>query len=256
MTFPDPARPGRLLTHRLRSIRLERGIAHMITKGDANNETETWSVKAGGKIGRVRSRIPKIGYALIHLGRPGGALVLMALPCLLLMLYELRRIWRKPMSVARLVVAVLVLASLAAGGKTFSAFSKTTSNANDRLQSARIFPRDRAVPAQTFSDVSSGTAIPTVNPLAFADATTLTTSPAATTFASNRYIDVELSGTVPDGLPATTASAEIDFADNNTDTKQSCLYFESRRISTDAVLNTWGSPAAPLAATRARPPRR
>lgn len=96
VTFPDPARPGRLLTHRLRSIRLERGIAHMITKGDANNETETWSVKAGGKIGRVRSRIPKIGYALIHLGRPGGALVLMALPCLLLMLYELRRIWRSP----------------------------------------------------------------------------------------------------------------------------------------------------------------
>jgi signal peptidase I len=96
VTFPDPAHPSRLLTHRVRSIRVEGGVARVITKGDANNQTESWSASADGRIGRVRSRIPKLGYALVHLGRPGGAVLFVALPCLLLMLYELRRIWRSP----------------------------------------------------------------------------------------------------------------------------------------------------------------
>jgi hypothetical protein len=150
------------------------------------------------------------------------------------------------MSVTRLVVAVLVLASLAAGGTTFSAFSKTTSDANDRLQSARIFPRDRTVVAQTVSD-ASGPASNKTNPTAYADSLVLTTSAPATTFAGNRYLDIDLAGYVPDGLTSSAVSAEIDFGDNNIDTKKSCMYFETRRASTGAVLDTSGSAAAPLA---------
>src|SRR4051794_36481301 len=152
----------------------------------------------------------------------------------------------QPMSVTRLVVAVLVLASLAAGGTTFSAFSKTTSDANDRLQSARIFPRDRTVVAQTVSD-ASGPASNKTNPTAYADSLVLTTSAPATTFAGNRYLDIDLAGYVPDGLTSSAVSAEIDFGDNNIDTKKSCMYFETRRASTGAVLDTSGSAAAPLA---------
>jgi hypothetical protein len=151
------------------------------------------------------------------------------------------------MKTARLIAAVLILAGLAAGGKTFSAFSKTTSNASDRLQSARIFPHDRTVVAQKISDASGAAANDATNPVAYADSLLLTTSAAATTFASNRYLDIELAGYVPDGLTPTSVQAEIDFGDNNIDAQRSCLYFETRRASTDAVLNTWGSPASPLA---------
>jgi hypothetical protein len=149
---------------------------------------------------------------------------------------------------ARFVVFGLILLAVVAGsvGETFSKFTGTTTNANDRVAAQRIFARDRAVPAQAISDAVDGTAADVANPLPFADTSVLNTSSGATTFATNRYVDVELAGTAPAGLTPSTVTAEIDFGDNNTDAKQSCMYFESRRISTDAVLNTWGSAASPL----------
>ena len=95
VTFPDPTGSSRLITHRVRSIVVNGAVAHFVTRGDANDVAETWSARADGRIGRVRSHVPKIGYAVVHLGSPGGALLLVTLPCLLLGAIELRRIWRR-----------------------------------------------------------------------------------------------------------------------------------------------------------------
>jgi signal peptidase len=48
VTFRDPRGQSRLITHRLRSIHVEGGTARMVSKGDANDTTENWTVPTGG----------------------------------------------------------------------------------------------------------------------------------------------------------------------------------------------------------------
>jgi len=96
ITFTDPSRPGRLLTHRL--VRTERHgpVQAMVTQGDANAVPERWSVPFGGRIGRVAYRVPFVGRLVLAL--PGGPArrVIFAAPLLLLALLELRATFRRP----------------------------------------------------------------------------------------------------------------------------------------------------------------
>ena len=94
VTFRDPRGQSRLITHRLRSIHVEGGTARMVTKGDANDTTENWTVPANGKIGRVAYRLPKLGYALAITHGPAGKLLLIVIPALLFGVLELLKIWR------------------------------------------------------------------------------------------------------------------------------------------------------------------
>ena len=97
VTFPDPQTRGRLITHRVRSVRVHGERVSVVTKGDANTATEHWSIAASGDLGRVRYRVPKVGYALAFTRRPGGRMVLVVIPALALALLELTRIWgRRP----------------------------------------------------------------------------------------------------------------------------------------------------------------
>jgi signal peptidase len=94
VTFKDPEGSGRLITHRVASVRLRGGTARFVTKGDANNTPERWSVPADGSIGRVAYDVPKVGYVMAYAGGRHGRILLFALPVLLLAGYELVRIWR------------------------------------------------------------------------------------------------------------------------------------------------------------------
>lgn len=95
VTFRDPGTQSRLITHRLRSVSISGGTARMVTKGDANNATESWTVPVNGKIGRVAYRLPKLGYALALTHGRNSKLLLIVLPALLFGVLELRRIWRR-----------------------------------------------------------------------------------------------------------------------------------------------------------------
>ena len=95
VTFPDPERDGRLLTHRVRSMNVDRGIARFVTQGDANTGTERWSARADGHLGRVTRRVPLVGHATARLGGPVTWLALVAIPSVWLLVAELRRIWRR-----------------------------------------------------------------------------------------------------------------------------------------------------------------
>jgi signal peptidase I len=94
VTFKDPADRARLITHRLSSFRARSGSFEMVTRGDANNTPERWSVPASGRLGRVAYRVPYAGYLLAQLGGRYGRILLIALPALLLAAYEVARIWR------------------------------------------------------------------------------------------------------------------------------------------------------------------
>jgi signal peptidase I len=93
VTFSDPANPHRLITHRVRSLRVHGSVAQVVTKGDANNTTEHWTVPARGTIGRVELRVPHLGYPLVYAHSRPGLIALVAVPALLLCMLELRSIW-------------------------------------------------------------------------------------------------------------------------------------------------------------------
>lgn len=94
VTFTDPDRKGRLLTHRVASVARDGDSFHFVTKGDANETVERWSVATDGRIGRVAFAIPKLGYAMT-LGRtPVARILLIAIPVLLLAGLALRAIWQ------------------------------------------------------------------------------------------------------------------------------------------------------------------
>lgn len=62
VTFNDPEDPDRLITHRLKSMRVEGTKAYMVTLGDANDSPERWNVGVDAEIGRVVYSIPFLGY--------------------------------------------------------------------------------------------------------------------------------------------------------------------------------------------------
>jgi signal peptidase I len=94
VSFHDPSRGDRLVTHRLQSVRADGRIASMVTKGDANNAVERWSVPTDGEIGRVVYHVPKVGYvrgALTGIGARLG-LLLIALGLGAAMIFD---VWRR-----------------------------------------------------------------------------------------------------------------------------------------------------------------
>ena len=96
VTFSDPTGRKRLVTHRIRSIRVQGNTVQVVTKGDANNTVERWTVPANGRIGRVELRVWKLGYPLVYAHSRYGLIGLVAIPAFLLCLVELRKIWASP----------------------------------------------------------------------------------------------------------------------------------------------------------------
>jgi len=94
VTFRDPARPNRVISHRLRSVRVFAGVAQMVTRGDANEASERWSVPADGRIGRVRFKVRRVGALAVVAGTPAGRLLLIVGPAALLGMAEIRRLRR------------------------------------------------------------------------------------------------------------------------------------------------------------------
>ncbi len=94
VTFSDPTRGGKLVTHRIRSIAHGARITTVETRGDANNTSERWTVQTKDRVGLVVFVMPKIGHVATLVRNPLGILVLVVLPVLGLGYLALRSIWR------------------------------------------------------------------------------------------------------------------------------------------------------------------
>jgi signal peptidase len=94
VTFSDPEGTGKLITHRVRRVRIADGTAHLVTKGDNGNAVERWDVPAGGSLGRVEYRVPLLGFFVFWLNGPLARIGLIVIPALLLAGFELWRLWR------------------------------------------------------------------------------------------------------------------------------------------------------------------
>jgi signal peptidase I len=94
ITFEDPNGGGALITHRVRAITPGPERIEFITRGDANNNGEQWSIERNGTLGRVSYRVPAIGFALVPIAGGMGRILLVVIPGLLLCALGLIRIWR------------------------------------------------------------------------------------------------------------------------------------------------------------------
>lgn len=94
VTFPSPEGTGKLITHRVVSTIPAGNDVTVVTRGDANNDSERWTVKSDGRIGRAVYRLPAIGRGLGLLRLPMARLLLLVVPIVLLAGIELAKIWR------------------------------------------------------------------------------------------------------------------------------------------------------------------
>ena len=74
-TFREPE-TGKLITHRVQSIIWHGELADVITRGDANELGENWSVSSTDRVGEVVLRAPRAGYVVGLLSTPAGQLAL------------------------------------------------------------------------------------------------------------------------------------------------------------------------------------
>jgi signal peptidase len=91
-TFREPE-TGKLITHRVQSIIWHGELADVVTRGDANELGENWSVSSTDHVGEVVLRVPHLGYAVGLLSTPAGQLGLAGL-AVALGLWILVVLWR------------------------------------------------------------------------------------------------------------------------------------------------------------------
>jgi signal peptidase I len=66
---PDEGAHDDVVTHRVRDVDPRDGVVDVETRGDANTQSEFWSVPANTLVGRMAFKIPKVGLVAIALGR-------------------------------------------------------------------------------------------------------------------------------------------------------------------------------------------
>lgn len=73
VTYRDPGH-DRFVTHRVQSVVWRGDLADVVTRGDANDAGEEWTIAADGTVGLVVLRLPAAGYVLGVMGTPAGQL--------------------------------------------------------------------------------------------------------------------------------------------------------------------------------------
>jgi hypothetical protein len=146
------------------------------------------------------------------------------------------------MAVAAIAMAVSV--SVASLGVSLAVFTDQAEG-EALFGSKTLFPGERVTPAFQVGDSSSGAEVDRSSSFAFpADSLTTTTSAWSTAFASDRYLEFDLNDSLAPGVAVSAATFDFTFASSGAG--QACYYFEVRRISTGAVLGTYGSSGSPV----------
>jgi hypothetical protein len=141
-------------------------------------------------------------------------------------------------------IAVVVAVSVAALGVSLAVF--TAQEEQDAVFGSKtVFPGERVTPAFQIGDASSGAEVDRSSTFGFAaDGLTTTTKAWSTAFAGDRYLEFDLNDSLASGVAV--SSPTFDFRFSSSGAGQACFYFEVRRISTGAVLGTYGSSGSPV----------
>jgi signal peptidase I len=93
ITFTDPSREGRTVTHRVVSVSDKGDRLAFHTRGDANGKGERWTIASDGTVGRVLQVVPEAGYVLNWFRQPSVRFACLTLASLLIAALVLARVW-------------------------------------------------------------------------------------------------------------------------------------------------------------------
>lgn len=97
VSFAAPDGSGAVITHRVESVSpAPGGTLAFVTRGDANNTSERWTIDASGSVGRVVGVLPGVGAVTAWAGDPAMRRGVFGLLGALLLALGLRWIWRRP----------------------------------------------------------------------------------------------------------------------------------------------------------------
>jgi len=97
ITFRSQFNEDSLTTHRVVNVE-SNGDLKFITRGDANDVNDPNPVSAGQVVGRVTGSVPYVGYLLDFVQTRQGLILLIFIPGVLIIIYELTRIIRYVMA--------------------------------------------------------------------------------------------------------------------------------------------------------------
>jgi signal peptidase I len=89
VAFPDPLQPDRDVLHRV-VARDEQGA--LVTRGDANDVDDPWTVAPSEVIGTEVVSIPKLGFLVSTVASDLGILIFLVIPALLIVFNE-SKVW-------------------------------------------------------------------------------------------------------------------------------------------------------------------
>ena len=94
---PDQRFGGISVTHRIidKIYDEEAGVYKYRTQGDANNVADSVPVTNANILGKVILKIPKLGYIQDILSSKGGLIILVLLPCLVILSYDIMKILKR-----------------------------------------------------------------------------------------------------------------------------------------------------------------
>lgn len=146
-------------------------------------------------------------------------------------------------------VGVLVAGLILNGLGGTSALFTSTQPVNAALGAARIFSDERVTTGFAVGDHSSGSAVDGSSTTAFgSDGRYFLTRTWPTSFATDRYVDLDFNAPLPAGLTAQSVALNLRLA-SDAGTGSVCIYVEARRASTGSLLSSHGSSGSPLACT-------
>jgi signal peptidase I len=93
VTFPDKARPGRLITHRVVKLTSVGSDLMVETRGDMNPLSERWTVPASDSVRKLQTHVPWVGRLVPWLPSVPMRLALILGAAMLAGAATLRRIW-------------------------------------------------------------------------------------------------------------------------------------------------------------------
>ena len=94
---PDPRFGGISVTHRIREKYYDDSLGSYSdrTKGDYNNVADSVLVPNSNVLGKVILKIPKLGYLQDILSSKGGLIIVVLIPCLIILSYDIMKVFKK-----------------------------------------------------------------------------------------------------------------------------------------------------------------
>lgn len=94
---PDTRYGGISITHRIQDKYYDESLGSYTyrTKGDANNVADASLVPNANVLGKVILKIPKLGYLQDLLASKGGLIIVVLIPCLTILSYDIMKVLKK-----------------------------------------------------------------------------------------------------------------------------------------------------------------